>query len=423
MPDLHLSPPPKARRFYEPSTFKAWHGGRASTKSWSAADAALLRTFNGEFNRILCLREFQNSIEDSSFQLLKDRAEHLDLRWRGRPFFTWTKNEIKGINGSRFRFAGLRHNLNSIRSKEAFDLAMVEEAQAASQESIDVLIPTVLRNAGAEIWFMWNPDDPDDPVDAMFRGKAGPPPNSIVEEVNYPDNPYLTDEIRAQIAYDYKRDPLVADHIWRGKYLIRKDAQVFKNWTIEECAPPDDAELLYGGDFGFGDVDPTVGIRCWLVEGKAGRKTLYIDHEVWGMKVRLDDLAAFFAGSDPLAIDDRPARWENELSYAGMPGALDWVWRMDSSQPHVIQHLQSRGLSVQGAKKGAGSIKAGVDWLQSYDIVVHPRCLRTIAEFKGYRYKVDRAGNVLPQIVDVNNHLMDSLRYAVESHRRKNVIF
>lgn len=415
MPELRLRPPPKCRHFYTPSTFKGFHGGRASGKSWGAAEASLLRTRRGEFNRILCLREFQNSIEDSSFQTLKDTAERLDLRLNGLPYFQWTKNEIRGLHGQKFKFSGLRHNLNSIRSKEAFDLAIVEEAHSVTAESIRVLIPTVLRNPGCEIWFLWNPEDPEDPVDKLFRGDD-PPPNSIVVEMNHGDNPYLSDEIRSMIEYDFARDPLTAEHTWNGGYLLRRDAQVFKNWTVEECAPPEDATLLYGGDFGFGS-DPTVGVRCWIED--RDRPTLLVDAEVWGLKVRLDDLSAFFGGPD----DHDPPRWENRLAYPGMPGAMDWAWRMDSSQPHVIQFLQARGFSVTGALKGAGSVKAGVDWLQNFDIVIHPRCERTIAEFKAYRYKIDKAGTVLPQIVDADNHIIDSLRYAVELHRRKNVVF
>jgi phage terminase large subunit len=69
---------------------------------------------------------------------------------------------------------------------EGFDIAWVEEANRVSQRSLDLLVPTI-RKPGSEIWFTWNPDQPTDPVDVMFRSEGGPPPRSIVRSANYDD--------------------------------------------------------------------------------------------------------------------------------------------------------------------------------------------------------------------------------------------
>jgi phage terminase large subunit len=412
---LRLAPPPKAAALYRPSRYKALHGGRGSAKSYSFADAAILRVFNDEFRNVLCLRQFQRSIRTSVYQLLLDRIEYMDLKWRGRPFYSATNEEIRGVNGSRFRFHQLQTNLNSIRSMPNVDLAWITEARDVSEESIRVVRPTIFRNEGAEFWADWNPELPEDPIDAMFRGTAGPPPGSVVVEMNHSDNPYFGGSMREEMEWDFARDPVTAEHTWNGAYLQRTDAQVFKNWRVEDCAPPESARILMGGDFGFGETDPTCGVGCWI-DGK----TLYIDREAWALRLSLDHLPALLAGSDT----NDPPRWENPDNRPGVPGAMEWPWRMDSSRPDLINFLAARGFSVQGATKGAGSIKAGVDWLQSFDIVIHPRCVRTIAEFKAYQYKVDKkTGEILPQLVDANNHIIDALRYAVELYRRGNVIF
>ena len=338
-----------------------------------------------------------------------------DLTWRGRPFFDKTLTEITGINGMRWTFHGLRTNPDNVRSMEGVDLAIIEEARRVSKYSLEeVLIPTI-RVDGSEIWAIWNPEQPDDPIDALFRGPHGPPPRSMVCQMSWQDNPYFTEANREAMEYDRARDPVLAGHVWDGEYLQRSDAQVFKNWRVEECEPPEDARILMGGDFGFGLTDPTCGVGCWI-DGK----TLYIDREVWALRLPLDDLPAFFAGSDT----QEPARWQNDAGWPGLPGAMDWPLRLDSSRPDLIALLASRGVPAQASTKGAGSVRAGVDWLASYDIVVHPRCVRMIGELKAYKFKVDKiTGEVLPQLVDAENHMIDSLRYAVELQRRANVVY
>lgn len=411
---LDVRPNPKLRGLYVPGRYKAAHGGRGSGKSWGIAEAALIRCYNGEFRRCLALREIQRSIASSSLQLLKDTATRLDLTWRGRPFFWWTKDELHGLGGIVWRFKGLRTNLDSIRSEEGVDLAWIAEARSVSAESIRVIRPT-LRSEDSELWFDWNPESPDDPVDQMFRGKNGPPPRSWVQEINWSDNRFFPDVLREEMEFDRRNDPVMAEHVWDGAYLQRTDAQVFRNWIVDDFETPEGVRLLAGADFGFGETDPSAGVRCWI----DGRR-LYIDHEAWGMKVSIDDLPAFFAGSDTYD----PPRWGNPRGYPGIPGAMEITWRGDSSRPDLLEMLVSRGLAVSPSIKGAGSVKQGIDWLQSFEIVVHPRCVRTIAELKAYRYKVDRkTEEILPELVDADNHIIDALRYAVEIHRRGNFVY
>jgi phage terminase large subunit len=144
--------------------YRAAYGGRGSGKSHSFATALVLMAYRRKL-RVLCCREVQNSIKDSVKRLLHDKIAEFGLG----DFFIPTETEIKGKNGSNFLFGGLRSNPDQIKSTEGIDIAWVEEASRVSKRSLEILIPTV-RKPHSEIWFTWNPDQPIDPVDAMFRG-------------------------------------------------------------------------------------------------------------------------------------------------------------------------------------------------------------------------------------------------------------
>lgn len=166
-----------------------------------------------ETHRVLCCREVQNSIADSSKQLLDDKIREAGLT----SFYTSTNTEIVGANGTRFMFAGLKkETINSIKSKEGITRCWVDEAQAVSQGSLDKLIPTI-RTAGSEIWFSWNPETEFDAVDQMFRGKHVPP-DSIVRHISHEDNPWFPDVLRQAMEFDREHDPEKAAHIWDGGY-------------------------------------------------------------------------------------------------------------------------------------------------------------------------------------------------------------
>ena len=94
--------------------------------------------------------------------------------------------------------------------------------------------------------------------------------------------------------------------------------------------------------------------------------------------------------------------------------ARKWPIKADNARPETISFMKRRGFNISAAKKWQGSIEDGIEFLKSFDIVVHPRCKHMIDEFSHYSYKVDKqTGDVLPIIVDSFNHLCDSLRYAL----------
>ena len=164
---------------FEPSRYKAFWGGRGGGKSWAFARALLIKSLQKPL-RILCAREVQKSITDSVKRLFDDEIGRMGL---DGTFFESTQTEIRSRSGGLIIFAGLKTNIDTIRSVEGVDIAWVEEANTVSQASIDTLTPTI-RQDGSEIWFSWNPKNKTDPVDSMFRG-AHPPPDAIVRKVTF----------------------------------------------------------------------------------------------------------------------------------------------------------------------------------------------------------------------------------------------
>lgn len=368
--------------------YRAAYGGRGSAKSHSFAAALVVRG-RQKPQRVLCCREIQKSIRDSVKRLLDDKIDDFGFR----DFYRSTDTEIVGANGTVFVFGGLRSNPDTIKSLEGIDVAWVEEANRVSRRSLDILIPTV-RKPGSEIWFTWNPEHPTDPVDVMFRGPKGAPPRTKIARVNFDANPWFPDVLREEMEWDRARDPDKYAHIWLGEYLRNSEARVFKNWTVEAFETPADVRRFYfGADWGF-SVDPTVLVRCWIKD-----RNLFVDYEAWQVGCEIDRTPALF---------DQ------------IPEARKWPIVADSSNPQSISFMRRHGFErIQPSVKGPGSVEEGVEFLKSYDIVVHPRCRHVIDELTMYSYEIDdQTGEVLPRLADKKNHTIDSLRYALEGVRR-----
>jgi len=244
----------------EPVRHRVLHGGRGAAKSWTIAHKIVERARQFPM-RILCTREFQNSIRDSSKKLIEDCIERMGFGPRGDRFFTITEREIRGRNGSLITFLGLNGRDAAIKSLEGYDIAWVEEAATLSQSSLDALVPTI-RKEGSEIWWSYNPRFASDPVDQMFRGQ-NPPPGSVVLEVHHYDNPWFPAVLKRDMEYDRLRDPEKHAHVWLGRYVLRSEAQVFRNWQMLPFETPADAMLRFGADWGFSS-DPTVLVRCFI---------------------------------------------------------------------------------------------------------------------------------------------------------------
>jgi phage terminase large subunit len=337
---------------------------------------------------IVCVREIQRTLDQSVKKLLEMKIEAFGLSG-----FQVLDRKIVSPHGGVIIFEGMQnHNADSIKSLEDFDLAWVEEAQSLSQRSLDLLRPTI-RKEGSELWFSWNPNEPTDPIDVLLRGES-PPPNAVVVQANYRDNPWLPEVLKQELEYDQKRDPEKFAHVWLGEYQRNSESRVFRNWKVEEF-PELPAGTVYrlGADWGYA-IDPSVLVRC-AIDGKR----LYVDYEAYRLGCEIDELPVLFTA---------------------IPEAEKWPMVADSARPETISYMRRHGFpKIQAAVKGPRSLEEGVAWLQSFDIVVHPRCQHVIDELTLYSYKTDPlTGKVLPLLEDKHNHCIDALRYACEGARR-----
>lgn len=369
-----------------PHRYKVLKGGRGSAKSWSVA-RALSALGRSKKLRILCAREIQKSIQDSSYKLLSDQIELLGMT----KVYDVLKTEIRGQNGTEFLFRGLGNlTAESIKSFEGIDIVWVEEAHTVSERSWELLIPTI-RKDGSEIWITYNPDEETDPVDKRFMQNT--PPGCLVTEVNWDDNPWFPEVLRAEKDYLYSVDPDTAAHVWGGAYRKVSDAQILRGrWKVKEFKPI--AGLwdgpYHGIDFGFSQDAGTM-VRLWIWEGD-----LYLEYEAAGLEVDTDEL---------------PALWDE------IPGAREFVARADCSRPETISQVKRLGYRrVVGCKKWTGCEEDGIDHLRTYkNIIIHPRCPLAIEEAKNWSWKKDRlTGDILRVTTGKFDNTWAAARYALE---------
>lgn len=366
--------------------FRGAYGGRGSGKSFSFAKMAAV--FGAvETLRILCVRELQNSIKESFHAEIKNAIASCE--WLSSQYEVGV-DYIRGANGTEFIFRGLRHNTSSIKSLAQIDICIVEEAEDVPESSWLDLEPTI-RAPLSEIWIIWNRKKKGSPTSARFIDN--PPPRSNIVQMNYCDNPWFPLELEEQRLHALEvMDPAVYRHVWEGAYLEMTESQVLKGkYVAQEFEPRGDwAGPYYGLDFGFSQ-DPTAAVKCWVNDGN-----LYIEHEAGGVGLELDDTAAYL-------IDRIPDIAKHKV-------------RADGARPESISYLKRHGLPfVEPVKKGAGSVTEGVAHIKSYrKIIVHPRCANVLQECENYSYKKDKlSGEVLPDIIDADNHYMDAIRYAL----------
>jgi phage terminase large subunit len=404
----------------DPMRYKGAYGGRGSGKSQFFADNAIEWALTRPRTRGLFVREHQTSLMQSVKPMHERRIQEVGA---GR-YFDVQRDRIVTPGGGEFVYHGMaNHNAESVKSFENFDFAHVEEAQTFSQRSLTLLTPTI-RKPGSEIWFSWNRRDPKDPVDVFFREGR---PNAISVRVNYADNPWFPEVLRADMEFDKRRDYDRYLHVWEGAYLKHSAARVFSKWRVgdpSEFLPRSEVDrLFYGGDFGF-SVDPAVLLEMYI-KGRA----LYISAEAYGIGVEIDYLPFLFGGcSDPELVKKNAQAWatleqSKKNAWQGIPGSRRWPCTADSSRPDTISYLNRHGYPlIYPSKKGKGSIEEGVEFIKSFDVVIHPSCTHTIDEFTHYSFKTDpKTEEVLPVLEDAHNHVIDAARYALEKLRRTKI--
>lgn len=197
----------------KPWRYRVLHGGRNGAKDWSAASVAIEKAARTPI-RVLCTREIQKTIKDSTHQLLCDTIKRDGF---SRYFFTPTENSIKSRVGANFIFSGLRDiSADNLKSLEGVDIVILGEAQSLSEKSWNILDPTI-RKPGSEIWIIYNDQFENDFIYQFTQ--ANPPDNMICERVNYTDLPrdWVSEEIRTQAERMKINNPDLYKNIWLGE--------------------------------------------------------------------------------------------------------------------------------------------------------------------------------------------------------------
>lgn len=199
----------KFKPLFKPKRYKVFYGGRGGAKSWAVAQY-LLVTGMQDKSLFLCTREFQGSIRDSVHRVLASQIDRMGLS----QFYEIQRDTIIGQNGTEFIFEGLKNNVTKIKSMEGVDKVWCEEAESITEESWDILIPTI-RKPGSEIIVTFNPYDELDPTYQKFV--VEPPKDSISIKVGYQDNPWFPDELRREMEECKERDYKKYLWIWEGE--------------------------------------------------------------------------------------------------------------------------------------------------------------------------------------------------------------
>jgi phage terminase large subunit len=361
----------------------AIYGGRYSLKSHTVARYLLIRA-RQEKTKVGCFREFQNSIADSSYQLLADLIKQYELKE-----FELTNNSIiNKITGSDFIFKGLWNNEQSIKSIEGMDIAWVEEAQTISQKSLEVLTPTV-RKEGSQIIYTYNRLLEEDPVHErlVIQGR----PNTLIINVNYDiaiKYGMLPSVILDEIEDDKRNRPGLYRHKWLGEphSLERK---IYKDWAIIDEIPHEARLERRGLDFGYSN-DPTAIISLYKYNGG------FIIDEVCYQK-----------GLSNRQIADILLNLEQ-------PQVLCIA---DSAEPKSIDEIKSYGVNIIGVVKGKDSVNKGIQYVQDQRISVTRRSINIIKEYRNFLWKTDKDGKILNEPEHQFKHSMDAISYSMDGYR------
>lgn len=376
--------------------FRVYYGGRGGAKSESVCRALLVIGAQKPI-RVLCCREFQASIADSVHKLLSDiiRAHGLDCH------YTITQNTIRGKNGTEFIFKGLKHNANEIKSMAGIDYCFVEEAENVSNNSWELLIPTI-RKDGSSITIVFNPKNPTDPTYQRFVSTKYD--DALVKKVSWEDNPFFPDVLNKERLRLQKEDIEAYNHVWLGEFDTRRSGAVYakqlskarEDGRITKVPYDPACEVFTAWDLGFGDAT-----SIWWLQ-YVGRELRWLDYYE-NSGEQLDHYARI--------VKDRPYNYVKHGHYLPHDGGHGNI-RGDS----VSKQLQTLGLSNVVLQRET-DINPGIELLRqtiSYSVFDQEKCRDGIHALENYGYEWDNDRGIFKAKPrhDWSSHAADSARYA-----------
>lgn len=387
-----LIPKEYSRLFDDDWREAAVYGGRGSMKSHTVARLLLIKA-RTQKTRIGCFREYQNSIGDSSHQLLKELITKYEL-----SEFKVTDNSIVNtINGSDFLFKGLHGNEQSIKSIEGIDYAWVEEAQMVSNRSIEVLTPTV-RKPGSKIIYTYNRLLEEDPVHKrlVIEGR----PNTLVLNVNYDvamKYGWFPEVLRVEMEDDKKNRYGLYKHKWLGEPNMT-EGKIFTDWAIIDDIPHEAHLQVGGGDFGY-----------------ARDKTAFCDIYYYNGGYIIDEIISRVGMKDTDLGNILLNRPNPNLLYIG-----------DSADKQKIDILNQMGVNITGVQKvqGAGGVpftNAAIGFVQDQKISITKRSINYIKSYRNFMWQTDREDKIIPKYDHYMSDEMMSVIYGMTNFAPRQV--
>lgn len=385
--------PEKLQFLFQPHRFKVMYGGRGGAKSWGVARALLILAASKPL-RILCAREFQNSIKESVHHLLESQIEKIGLK----SFYEIQNTTIRGANGSEFIFAGLKNNVTNIKSLEDVDIAWVEEAQTVSKTSWETLTPTI-RKDDSEIWITFNPQLETD--ETYQRFVKNPPSDAVVVKINWQDNPWFPAALVNERDEMKARDPDGYQNIWGGNCRVTLDGAIYARELRQAQEEGRIRNVPY---------DALKQVHTFWDLGHADNTSIWFAQTV-GMELRLID----FYTNNQMPI----THYVQQLQ--GKP----YIYGIDHLPHDGASKELGTGRSIEEIMRSVGRTVKIVPKLSIVDGINAARtifnrcyfdeqkCAEGIQSLRHYRYDVDKDTKELSvrPLHDYHSHAADAFRY------------
>lgn len=350
-----------------------FHGGRGGAKSWGVARALLIRGRESPL-RILCAREIQRSIAESSYQLLKDQIVSLGLE----DFYEILNTEIRGANGTLFIFAGLKHNVSNIKSKEGIDIVWVDEAEKVTKNSWDTLIPTI-RKEGSQIIVTFNVDVEEG--ETYQRFVIDPPTNAVIEKLTFRDNPWFPSVLEQERQDMLRKDPVGYDNVWEGNPKMAVEGAVYRN-ELQQAQEE--------GRIGRVPYDPSKPVNCYWDIGEADCMSIWIEQKI-GLERHLVDFVQDSLRKVPYYIDILQRKgYTYALHVLPHDAEHDRANAEFTTKQMVVKAFPNANVHVNETFPGA--VKMGIEAVRNIFPFLHfdkEKCRAGLYSLKMYHYKVD----------------------------------
>lgn len=334
-----------------PARYKGAHGGRGSGKSHFFGELAVEEAVRfpgecGEGLRMVCIREVQKDLSQSSKLLIEDKIARYGLG--PADGFTIWKDRIETPKDGIIIFKGMNdYSAESAKSLERFKRAWIDEAQTLSARSLGMLRPTIHRWPGSEIWASWNPTRKTDAIDDFFRGPQGKPPNSELVQANWRDNHFWNASAEEERLLELERYPERYDHTYEGGYAKAFEGAYFAKMLSE-------ARNSVPSRIGKVTADPLLPLKIFVDIGGSGASadafTMWVCQFV-GQEIRILDY--YEAVGQVLAFH---VAWLRKGSYQDATIYLphDGVNENNVTGKRYEDHLREAGFAVEPPVKNQG---------------------------------------------------------------------